>query len=218
MGLRERSRWCIAAAAAAVAFVVTGIVTTRTGAGVAADDTVRGWVLDGLPVLLRQGLDRLARPLAIVALAPGLAVLALLALVRRSWRRAVVGVAVPALATLAAFELRVHDAFGAGGDGFPSDHAIVGMSLLVGAAVLWPRPLGRRALLVVAAATFAVGLGNVTWYAHRPRDVVGSALLVVAVAAATIAVAGGDASNVARPGVSRWSARRVRAPRRSPPR
>lgn len=199
----DRLRWAGLAAAAAAAFVLVAIVSTRTGAGAAVDDTVRGWILNGLPAPLRQGLDRLARPLVIVVLIPVVPVLALLALVRKAWHRAVAALVVPAVTTVLALDLRVRDVFATGGDAFPSNHAAVGLSLLVGVGVAWPRPVTRRGLLVLTTAALTVGLGNVTWYAHQPRDVVGSALLVVAVAAATFAVVGGRSPNLAaglRPG------------------
>jgi len=194
---RDRLRWATVAVAAATAFVLTALLSTRTGVGVTVDGTVRGWILNGLPGALRQGLDRLARPLVIVVLAPMVVVLALLALVRRGWRRALAGVVIPAAATLVALELRTRDVFGIGGDAFPSNHAAAGLGLLVGVAVVWPRPVTRRGLVGLGVAALCIGLGNVSWYAHQPRDVVGSALLVVAVAAATFAVVGGDSPNLA---------------------
>lgn len=207
---RDRLRWAGVAVAAAAAFVLTALVSTRTAPGVTVDDAVRNWVLNELPGPLRQLLDRLARPLVIVVLAPVTLALALLALVRRSWRRAVAGVVVPALATFLALEVRVRDVFGTGGDAFPSNHAAAGLGLLVGLAVVWPRPVSRRGLVAVAVAAFCIGLGNVSWYAHQPRDVLGSALLVVSVAAGTFAVVGGDSPNLA-PDL------RVRRARSTPP-
>ncbi|MBW8732039.1 MAG: phosphatase PAP2 family protein [Terrabacter sp.] len=197
MSHRDRLRWAGVAVVAAAAFVLVALVSTRTGAGVSLDEAVRNWVLNELPGPLRQGLDRLARPLVIVVLAPTVLVLALLALVRRGWRRALAGVAIPAVSTVLALELRTRDVFGIGGDAFPSNHAAAGLGLLVGVAVVWPRPVTRRGLVGLGVAGFCTGLGNVTWYAHQPRDVVGSALLVVTVAAATFAVVGGDSPNLA---------------------
>jgi membrane-associated phospholipid phosphatase len=193
---RDRLRWAGIALIAATAFVLVALASTRTGAGVSLDATLRGWILNGLPAPLRQGLDRLARPLVIVVLAPTVVVLALLALVRRGWKRAVAGVVVPAAATFVALELRVRDVFGIGGDAFPSNHAAAGLGLLVGVAIVWPRPLTRGGLVGVAVAAFCIALGNVTFYAHQPRDVLGSVLLVAAVSAATFAVVGGDSPNL----------------------
>jgi membrane-associated phospholipid phosphatase len=205
---RDRLRWAGIALIAATAFVLVALASTRTGAGVSLDATLRGWILNGLPAPLRQGLDRLARPLVIVVLAPTVVVLALLALVRRGWKRAVAGVVVPAAATFVALELRVRDVFGIGGDAFPSNHAAAGLGLLVGVAIVWPRPLTRGGLVGVAVAAFCIALGNVTFYAHQPRDVLGSVLLVAAVSAATFAVVGGDSPNLGPEiGASRRTAR-----------
>ena len=157
-----------------------------------------------LPESLRLGLSEAARPLVIVVLAPVVAALALLALVRGGWRRALAGVFIPVAATVAALGLRGRDVFGIGGDAFPSNHAAAGLGLLVGLAVVWPRPVTRRGLVALAVAGFLIGLGNVSWYAHQPRDVVGSALLVAAVAAATFALLGGDSPNLATADV--WAA------------
>jgi len=210
---RDRLRWAGIAVVAATAFVLLALASTRTGAGVSFDATLRGWILNGLAAPLRQGLDRMARPLVIVVLAPTVVVLALLALVRGGWRRALAGVVIPAAATFVGLELRVRDVFGIGGDAFPSNHAAAGLGLLVGVAVAWPRPVTRRGLVGLAVAALGIGLGNVTWYAHQPRDVVGSALLVAAVAAATFAVVGGDSPNLA-PTVraSRLAARETAGP------
>ncbi|KRF43266.1 hypothetical protein ASH01_15820 [Terrabacter sp. Soil811] len=198
MSHRDRLRWAALALGAAAAFVLTALVSTRTGIGTSVDGAVRGWILNGLPGPLRQALDRLARPLVIVVLAPAVLVLALLALVRRDWRRALAGLVIPLAATLAALEARVRDVFGIGGDAFPSNHAAAGLGLLVGLAVVWPRRVTRRGLVALAVAGTCIGLGNVAWYAHDPRDVVGSLFLVVAVAAATFAVLGGSSPNLSR--------------------
>jgi membrane-associated phospholipid phosphatase len=194
---RERLRWAGLAVVAALGLVAAALISTRTGAGRWLDDAVRDWVLNELPGSFRRPLSDIARPLVIVALAPVVVVLALLAFVRRSWRRAIAGVVVPAAATLLALEVRVQDVFGIGDDAFPSNHAAAGLGLLVGVAIVWPRRVTRRGLVALAAAGFGVGLGNVSWYAHLPRDVVGSFLLVVCVTAFVLAVLGGDSPNLA---------------------
>lgn len=194
---RDRLRWAGLAVVATLGLVVTALVSTRTGAGRWLDDAVRDWVLNEVPGSLRLALSDLARPLVIVVLAPVVVVLALLAFVRRGWRRAVAGVVVPAAATLLALQARVADVFGIGDDAFPSNHAAAGLGLLVGVALVWPRRVTRRGLVVLAVAGFCIGLGNVSWHAHHPRDVVGSFLLVVAVTALVFAVLGGDSPNLA---------------------
>ncbi len=193
---RHRLCWALVAVGSAAGLVLLAILSGHTAAGGAADDAVRGWLLNTLPEALRRGLDRIARPFVIVVLAPVVCALALLSLVRRGWRRAVAGVFVPAAATLLTLELRRHDTFGVGGDAFPSNHAAAGLGLLVGLAIAWPRRVTRRGLLALAVAAVVVSLGNVTWYAHQPRDVLGSTLVVMALAAVTFAVLGGDSPNL----------------------
>jgi membrane-associated phospholipid phosphatase len=195
---RQRLGWALLAVATAAALVVTALVAAHTSVGTTADEGLRNWLLNTIPEWLRKGLDRLARPLVVVAVAPMLCVLALLALVRRGWRRAVAGVFIPAASTLVTLGLRGRDTFGIGGDAFPSNHAAAGLGLLVGLAVVWPRPVTRRGLAALAVAAAVVGLGNVTWYAHQPRDVLGSVWVVITVAAACFAALGDDSPNLAR--------------------
>ena len=207
---RERLRWAAVAVAAAVGLVVTALVSTRTDVGRSLDHVVRDWVLSGLPGSLRLGLSDLARPLVIVVLGP-----LVVALVRRAWRRATAGVVVPMAATVLALQMRLGDVFGTGDDAFPSTHAAAGLGLLVGVALVWPRRVTRRGLLVLVVAGFCVGVGNVSWYAHQPRDVAGSALLVASLTALVLAVLGGDSPNLAQgvgtSGAQRHSSSRAQA-------
>lgn len=196
---RERLRWASTAVVAGCALAATGFVTFRTGWGVRSDEAVDAWVLSALPEGLRLLLSDVARPLVIVVLTPVVTALALLALARRAWRRAIAGAVIPAAATVAALGLPLQDVLGTGTDAFPSHHATVGIGLLVGLSVVWPRPVGRRWLVALGFACLLVALGNVSWHAHQPRDVVGSALLVAVVAATTFALVGGDGANLARP-------------------
>lgn len=196
---RERLGWASAALMAAGAFAATGLVTFRTGWGVSLDDAVDAWVLNALPEGVRLLLSDVSRPLVIVVLAPVVTALALLALARRAWRRAVAGAVIPSASTVAALGLPLQELLGTGTDAFPSHHAAAGIGLLVGLSVVWPRPVGRRWLVALGAACFLVALGNVSWHAHQPRDVVGSALLVAFVTAVTFALLGGDSANLARP-------------------
>jgi len=193
---RTRVVWLLCGVASALAFVLVALLVLRTSPGDAVDRWVSRAVLDGLPAALRRGLDALARPLLLVALAPVDAVLALLAVVRRGWRR--VGAAVlVVMASLAVTRTAdVPTLLRLPGDGYPSDHATVGFALVVALGVLWPRPLGRSGLGVGAALAVVVGVGNVSWYTHRPVDVLGSALLVAAATALSVALLGGDAANV----------------------
>lgn len=231
---RDRLRWASTAVAAVCAFTATGLVGFRTGWGVGLDRAVDSWVLNGLPEGFGQLLSDATRPLVIVVLTPVVLGLALLALARRAWGRAVAGVLVPSASTAAALMVPMQPVLGTASGGFPSHHASAGIGLLVGLAVVWPRPVGRRGLVALAAACLLVALGNVSWHAHQPRDVVGSALLVAAVAATTFALLGHDSSNLGpsvRSGGMRGQSRPVRddvrsipsarpahGPRRSPPR
>ncbi|NUR17760.1 MAG: phosphatase PAP2 family protein, partial [Dermatophilaceae bacterium] len=108
-----------------------------------------------------------------MVLAPVVVGLALLALARGGWRRALAGALIPSASTVAALGIPLQTVLGTATDAFPSHHAAAGIGLLVGLGVVWPRPVGRRWLVALAVAAFLVGLGNVSWYAHQPRDVVG---------------------------------------------
>jgi membrane-associated phospholipid phosphatase len=193
---RARAAWLLCGIGAALGFVLAALLVLRTSPGDAVDRWASRMVLDGLPAFLRRGLDAAARPWLLVALAPVDVALLLLAVVRRGWRRvgvAVLVVVVSALVTAgvdAPALLRLPDG------GYPSDHATVGFALLVALGVLWPRPLGRVGLGVGVSLAVVVGVGNVSWYAHRPVDVLGSALLVGAATCWSVALLGGDASNV----------------------
>jgi membrane-associated phospholipid phosphatase len=213
--VRTRVRWLLVGLAAAAGFVLAALVFLRTGPGDTVDRWVSSAVLDGLPAPVRRGLDALARPWLLVALAPLDAGLMLLALARRGWRRAALAVLVAGASALVSAGVDVPATLHLPGEGYPSDHATVGFALLVALGVLWPRPLGRRGLGVLAGLSVVVGTGNVSWYAHRPVDVLGSALLVAAATGVAVGLLGGDATNV---GVrARRSARRERARGRRPP-
>lgn len=196
MSRRTRVVWLLCGVASALGFVLVGLLVLRTSPGDAVDRWASRVVLDGLPAVVRRGADALARPWLLVVLAPADVVLALLAVARRGWRRVGVAVLVVTASVAVSAGLDVPALLHLPGDGYPSDHATVGFALVVALGVLWPRQLGRRGLVVGASLSVAVGVGNVSWYAHRPVDVLGSALLVVAAAALSVALLGGDASNV----------------------
>ncbi|WP_076261496.1 phosphatase PAP2 family protein [Intrasporangium flavum] len=196
MSRRARVVWLLCGLAAVLGFVLTALLVLRTSPGEAVDRWVSRVVLDGVPAGLRRGLDALARPWLLVALAPVDVALALLAIVRRGWRRLGVAVLVVLACAVVTAGLDAPALLRLPGAGYPSDHATVGFTLLVALGVLWPRPLGRGGLGVGAVLAVVVGVGNVSWYAHRPVDVLGSALLVAAATALSVALLGGDASNV----------------------
>jgi len=197
MSHRNRLRWALVAATGTCCFVFVALASSRSAAGVRIDLAVRDWLLNRPPEAVRLAMDHLARPLIIVVLAPIVVLLALLAVVRRGWRRAVAGLFVPAAATALALKVPGRQILGIDLGGFPSHHAVAGLALLVGVAVVWPRPVTRRGLVALAAAGLVVCLGNVTGYAHQPRDVLGSVMLVLAVSAAAFAVLGGNSPNLA---------------------
>ena len=103
----------------------------------------------------------------------------------------------PVTSTALTLWLRQEDPFETGQAAFPSNHAALGLSLLVAVMLVWPTRIGRRAIFAGGVAALCVALGNVSWYAHQPRDVVGSSLLVGAVTASVIALLGGDTANLA---------------------
>ena len=162
-------------------FIAVGLVGTRTTLGAAVDDRVWSLVLNGLPPRMRQPLDQLAREVAPVALAAVAALLALLALVRRRWRHFCAGVLLAVLPSLLTINVHLQDPSGPVGGSYPSNHATAAFSLLAACVVLWPVPVGRVTLSVAGLAALCIGMGNVTWYAHAPRDVVGSLVVVLGV-------------------------------------
>lgn len=191
--MTARARSAATAVAAGVLFVLTNLVLCRTHRGQRLDAAAFSLVLQDTPIAVRQVLDLLARPVLVVVLAATVVVLA-----ARSLRPAPRRVAVAVLALLAVPLARVvrtswtRPDLGVPGyldNTFPSTHAAAGFALLVGCLVLWPRPLRRIEGWAAAAITVVFLLGNLTWYAHRPADVVGSALLAVCVAALAAAAA-----------------------------
>ncbi len=196
MSHRDRLHWALVSAGACVGFVLTALVAVRTSPGARVDQFFADVVHNGLPAGLRQALDSFARPLVIVVLAPVALVLALLALARGAWRRALAGTVIAVASPLLALEMRSRQVLGVTDDAFPSNHAAAAFGLLVAVVVLWPVPLGVVGLRVALGVALAIGVGNISWYAHEPRDVLGSALIVLAVSAALFALLGGDTPNV----------------------
>lgn len=203
MSLRARLYWALAGVGLGLLFLLTTWLTLHTGTGIRLDDDVRNTVLNRIDEHIREDLSTLARPLVIVVLAPVVAVFVLVALVRGSWRRALAGVVVPIVSTAVALWMRGADPFHTGQQAFPSNHAAAGLSLVVAVMIVWPARVNRWGLFVGAVAALSVGVGNVSWYAHQPRDVVGSALLVGTVTAFVVALLGGDTANLAAD-VARW--------------
>ncbi len=148
------------------------------------DQRVYSAVLDGLPGRLRLGLADLSRPVLPMVLAGILVVLAPLALARGWWRDVgaamVVALSVPATELLRRSVLPPEGVAIDGSNGYPSTHAVVGLAALVSVALLWPRTPRAVERWALALLAVVIPVGNVTWYAHRPADVLGSTLLVLA--------------------------------------
>jgi membrane-associated phospholipid phosphatase len=197
MRLRIRLRWALVGVAFGLIFLATAWLTLRTGTGARIDADVRETVLNTLDERIREDLSTLARPLVIVVLGPIVLVLVLLAVVRGSWRRALAGLLVPTISTGLALWLRNEDPFLTGQSAFPSNHAALGLSLVVAVLIVWPWRVNRWGLFAGAIGALIVGVGNVSWYAHQPRDVIGSGLIVGAVTCLVVAVLGGDTANLA---------------------
>jgi membrane-associated phospholipid phosphatase len=212
--MRQRARWLGLGLASLAASVLAYAVLVRTQPGQALDADLMSAVLGAAPGPVGTALAALARPLLFYVLVPLVGLLALLALARGRWAAALAAAVVAAAPAPISLYLREHvltrPDLGVRGydyNTFPSTHAAAAFGLLAALLLAWPRPVDRGD---VARASFVAGLvllGNVTSYAHRPADVLGSLLLVCAVAGLTVAVLG---FRPARP-------RRRRARRRSSP-
>lgn len=120
------------------------------------------------------------------------AVLLVLALVRRRFRDAIVAVAICVITIALSLTLKdlvltrpALGQFGYSYNTFPSDHEAITTAALIASYLLLPgrvrQPLALLGLVVVGAAS---GLIQVVTYAHRPSDVLAGALLAGAVSAA----------------------------------
>jgi len=134
---------------------------------------------------LRRGLP--------VACAAVVAVLGVVALVRRAWRDVLAAVVV-VLGTvgiaLGLREVLVRPDLGGYGyahQTFPSGHVAVVGGLCVAIWLLWPWPTSRTAAgWAGLGVTSVAALASVVTYAHRPSDVVGSLLVAAAVTVAVV--------------------------------
>lgn len=195
--------------------ILAYVVLVRTRPGQVVDAEVMSAILDTVPPPVGRALAALARPLIFYVLVPLVSLLTLLAVARRRWGAALAAVVMSAAPGPVCLQLREHvltrpDLGVAGYDHntFPSTHAGAAFGLLVALLLVWPRVPDHAD---VARASFVAALamvGNVTSYAHRPADVVGSLLIVLALAWLAAGVFG---VRPARP-------RRPRGLRRSSPR
>ncbi|QJW35991.1 phosphatase PAP2 family protein [Cellulosimicrobium protaetiae] len=172
-----------------LAFVALWAASHLTAAGQQADAGVFRTVAPlhdvglGTAGALRRGLP--------VVCAGVVAVLGVVAIVRRAWRDLVaallvvlgtVGIALGLRAVLVRPDL---GGFGYAHQTFPSGHVAVVGGLCVAIWLLWPWPASRSlAGWVGLGATAVAAFASVVTYAHRPSDVVGSLLVAAAVAIA----------------------------------
>ena len=167
-----------------LAVLLVYVWSVRTAPGRWLDQQVYNSVLDGLPSTVRIGLADLSRPVVPLVLIAALVVLVPIALARGWWREVgaamVVALSVPATQLLRSSVLPPGGVAVDGSNGYPSTHAVLGLAALVSVALLWPRPPGTVERWVLAVLAVVIPVGNVTWYAHRPADVLGSTLLVLA--------------------------------------
>lgn len=195
--MRLRAGWlglgmlCLVSAALAYAVLV------RTAWGQQADADATSAILDASGDVVGTAMAVLARPLVIIVLAACLVVLLPLALARLRFGAAAAAVVVPATTIPAAYHLRdsvlTRPHLGVRGyeyNTFPSTHATTAIALLVAVLLLWPRPLDHGDLTRAGFVVSLVLIGNVTSYAHRPADVVGSLLLVCGATLVAVAVLG----------------------------
>lgn len=196
---RRRAQAALASLLLAVAVVAIAVVSTRTSVGAALDSWVRDLITNGLPADLRSSLDSFARRLVLVVPAPIVAFLSLLAVARRRWRQAAGAALVLAVPPLVALGIRSQELIGGPGGAFPSNHATVALALLSALLMAWPSVVATWGLFVAGIIALGIVIGNISWYAHAPRDVLGSVLLVGAVVAGVVAVFGSEATNVRSP-------------------
>lgn len=212
--MRQRARWLGLGLASLASSVLSYAVLVRTRPGQALDADLMSAVLGAVPGPVGAALASLARPLLFYVLVPVVAILALLALARGRWTAALAAAVVAGAPGPISLHLRegvlTRPDLGVRGydyNTFPSTHAAAAFGLLAALLLVWPRPVDSGDVSRASFVAALVLLGNVTSYAHRPADVLGSLLLVSAVAALTVAALG---FRPARP-------RRRRALRRSSP-
>lgn len=185
--MSSRARAARTALGAAILFVLDDLVLCHTRIGQRVDNALFSFVLTEIPPGVRRVLDDLARPYLVLGLGVTVLVLAIRSALREPKRVAVAAVALLSVPLAHAVRMTwTRPDLGVPGylnNTFPSTHAAAGTALLLGCLALWPRRLGRAEGWSAAVVLLVILVGNVAWYAHRPADVVGSALLAVAVTA-----------------------------------
>jgi len=195
--VRQRVEWVALGLAALALAILSYALFVRTRLGQTVDAELMTAILGASPGPLGAALAALARPLLFYALAPLVALLGLLALARRRWAAALAAAVVSAVPPPLIFHLREHvltrPDLGVPGydyNTFPSTHAGTAFGLLVALLLVWPGPLDRADLTRATFVAALVVAGNVTSYAHRPADVLGSLLIVAAIAWIAVALLG----------------------------
>ncbi len=175
-------------APAAALLALLYLVAVRTHPGQVADEHLFGALVSaGLVAHVLAAVLRAVAPLLLGGLS---AVLWLAALRDRRWRAtaatAVLVLASTATSVLLRDVILTRPALAVDGyaqNTLPSTHVTLTVALCAAAIVLWPAHQHHRgtALLVttVVGATILAAVGSVVSYAHRPADVVASALVVV---------------------------------------
>ncbi|MDN5790689.1 MAG: phosphatase PAP2 family protein [Micrococcales bacterium] len=169
-----------------LAFGLLYLVGIHTASGRWVDEALHRSLVETLPISVRQGLMLAGRLLTPLVLALVASALALRAVWLRRWRPVGEAVLITVISVIAAYALRTEwlprvASAVTDRNGYPSTHAAAGLSLLTAVAILWFRRPGALGRVVFGFVALLVMLGNVTWQAHRPLDVIGSALLVTAV-------------------------------------
>lgn len=195
--MRQRARWLGLGLAALAASVIAYAVLVRTQPGQALDADLMTAILSTVPRPVGVALASLVRPLLFYALVPLVAVLTLLSLARARWAAALAATVVAAAPAPLSLHLREQvlsrPDLGIRGydyNTFPSTHAAAAFGLLAALLLVWPRPVDRGDVSRAAFVAALVLLGNVTSYAHRPADVLGSLLVVGAITWVAVALVG----------------------------
>lgn len=195
--MRQRARWLGLGLASPALTAITYAVLVRTLPGQAVDADLMTAILNATPGPVGAALAALARPLLFYVLVPLVVLLALLALARGRWAATLAATVVAATPAPLSLHLRefvlTRPDLGVRGydhNTFPSTHAAAAFGLLVALLLVWPRPVDRQDLSRASFMAAVVLLGNVTSYAHRPADVLGSLLVVAAIAWVAVAVVG----------------------------
>jgi membrane-associated phospholipid phosphatase len=210
-GLRARVAWLWAlATVCAGGLVVTYLVFVRTYGGQRLDQGA----FDGRALAngrAREAADQLLTTISVATLALAILVLVVQAFARRRLALSVVAGVVIVGAVLTTEVLKHHllerpDLLRRSiyHNSFPSGHATVAFAVGIAATLVVPPALRRwvAGLAVLYGAAIGVAVVAVGW--HRPSDVVGAFLIVIAWAAAAVAIAATIDDDAFLPTANRW--------------